>query len=1143
MMFRASHLIIILAIISSSFTSYSQTEPVVKTATYFRATTPLRDMVKIPPGQRDRSWKDNIIRNEVREKDPVYVPDSWHDPLAQTEMGRGTMTTPIENFEGTGNVNSIMPPDTDGDVNADYFFQMINLSFTIFDKQGNIVDGPYDNSTLWDGFIGPWTGTNDGDPIVLYDEIADRWMVSQFAVNTSDGTYWELIAISATSDPTGVYYQYAFQFPDFNDYPKFGLWNDAYYASFNMFGSYFRVAAAAFERDSMLVGAPGARMVLFDLPNGSNPHSMLPADFDGTPPPAGTPNPFIYFNDYSSNDELRIWEFDVDWATPSNSTFAETQILYPTDFDSDLCAAERDKCIDQPGTTVRLESLADRLMYRLQYRNFGGYEAMVVNHTVDVGSGHAGIRWYEFRDTGSGWTIYQEGTYAPDSDHRWMGSIAMDGFGNIGLGYSVSSSTTYPSIRITGRQSSDPLGQMTVAETEIIAGGGSQTYSAARWGDYSHMAVDPSDDSTFWFTTEYMAMTAEWDWQTRIASFRIEPAPPIADFDADNTTAFENTIITFSDVSSGAPDTWSWTITPGNVTYVNGTTSSSQNPEVLFTDAGTYTVELTSSNPLGSDTEIKTDYISIIDNNPVTLPWMGDFESAGPTLTFTTSQDFLDGIPRWSYEKTATGRLRFQAGSGFAQSGSNAATFDSEVNGTNSINYLILTLNLLNYADSTILLDFYYMHHGEEVHDNDKVWARGSQTDSWIEVYDLLGSSPAAGVWNEITELDISTPVTSASQTITSTFQLRFGQEDNYIATGLTSTDGMTFDDIRVSLDNDVPEVEFSADKLTAGSNTVINFIDQSTNSPTAWNWNFPGAMPNSSADQNPSVEYSSPGYYDVTLTAQNTGGSTTLSKADYILIEDAIFTDDFETLTGWTLTNEFEIGPPQGKGAEHGNPDPLSAYGGNNVLGVDLSGTGSYQGDYEASLTNKQCQAVSPAFDCSGYTSVTLSFMRWLNVEQSTYDHAYIDVSDGSNWYTIWSNSTTNIEDASWSFYSYDISSYAAGNSGVQVRFSIGSTDGSWQFSGWNIDDLKVTGEDGSTPPHNVHWTGTDDNNWNNPNNWSSGAVPDNNTKVTIPSYIPGVNQPGSFSQPYNEIKELNIEPGSTFTIGDGDTLVIDNQ
>jgi len=539
------------------------TNPIVQKAKYFRVTEPLRDMEMIVPGQRDRSWKDQVIRNEENIKSSRHDgSDPGFDPSAQHKMGENENRTVFQNFDGVNNINGVYPPDTDGDVGPNHYFQMVNLSFAIYSKTGTLLYGPADNSTLWNGFIGPWTGTNDGDPIVLYDEQADRWLASQFAVNTSNGTYWELIAISTTNDPTGSYYQYAFQFPDFNDYPKFGVWPDGYYASFNIFGSYNRVAAAVFERDSMLIGNPNAQMILFDLPTGSDPFSMLPADFDGTPPPAGTPCYFAYFNDDAwgyANDQLRIWEFDTDWNTPSNSTFGESQTLQTSAFDSEICTAFRGRCIPQPATTKKLESISDRLMFRLQYRNFGSYQVMVTNHTVDAGSGIAGIRWYELRNTGSGWNIHQQSTYSPDTRHRWMGSMAMDGQGNIALGYSVSNSTTFPSIRFTGRLSGDALNQMTIAEATIIAGSGSQTGDACRWGDYSMMSVDPSNPTIFWYTQEYIQTTGTASWRTRIASFEIQPPMPTANAGNDTVSCEQFPVFVHGSATNYSSVLWTTT--------------------------------------------------------------------------------------------------------------------------------------------------------------------------------------------------------------------------------------------------------------------------------------------------------------------------------------------------------------------------------------------------------------------------------------------------------------------------------------------------------------------------------------------------------------------------------------------------------
>ena len=543
---------------------FAQINPEVHHAKHFRKTIALRDMEVIPAGPKDRSWKDGIIRNEEnikanRERKENALP--WGpDPVLQNKMGElRQISAPIMNFDGIDNVNGVYPPDTDGDVGPNHYFQMINLSFAIWDKTGNQLYGPVANSTLWNGFIGPWTGTNDGDPIVLYDEEADRWLASQFAINTSNGTYWELIAISETPDPLGSWYQYAFEYPDFNDYPKFGIWHDAYYASFNIFGSdYNRQAVSAFERDKMLVGDSTARMILFDLPQGSDPFSMLPADFDGSEPPADAPNYFIYFNDDAwgyPQDQLRLWEFNVDWTNPLSSTFTESSIMSTQPFDSELCQAPRGRCIIQPGTTTKLETLSDRMMYRLQYRDFGSYQVMVANHTVDIGDGQAGIRWYELRNdnNGSGWYIYQQGTYAPDEHNRWMGSIAMNANGEIALGYTVSSDSIHPSVRYTGRTPDAAPGEMNIAEVELMRGTSSQSV-LSRWGDYAMMSVDPVDDTTFWFTQEYMGA----GWKTRISSFNFDPVQAPTAFAGPDDSICENSIFTTAG-EAGFYNTVLWT--------------------------------------------------------------------------------------------------------------------------------------------------------------------------------------------------------------------------------------------------------------------------------------------------------------------------------------------------------------------------------------------------------------------------------------------------------------------------------------------------------------------------------------------------------------------------------------------------------
>ncbi|MCB2220908.1 MAG: T9SS type A sorting domain-containing protein [Bacteroidetes bacterium] len=480
-------------------------------AAFFDKTPPLRDMPVIAPGQIDNSWKDGIIENETVNMNFGNNDNVMTDPKSvQDYMGGNQSRGPVVNAEGTGNVNGVYPPDTDGDVGPDHYFQMINLSFAIYDKNGTKLYGPVANSTLWNGFPGPWAGSNDGDPIVLYDELADRWVASQFAVYTSNNKYYELIAVSETGDPLGSWYRYAFEFDDFPDYPKLGVWHDGYYATFHMFSGNFQgMAAVAFEREKMLNGDPDAQMIYFG--EYATRFGYLPSDIDGDAPPSNTPCYFAGIN-FGGNQNMEIWEMVPDWNNPSNSTFMLEHILDTDAFNSNING------IPQPGTGQKLDDFSSVLNFRLPFRTFGSYDVMLANHPVRVGT-KSGIRWYELRNDGSGWYFYQQGTYAPDEHYRWLGSIAMSANGNIGLGYSVSSSTVYPSIRYTGRTPDAPLGEMNIEEVEVKTGGSSQT-GINRWGDYACMSVDPTNDSVFWFTTEYMKSSG---WGTFITSFDLSP--------------------------------------------------------------------------------------------------------------------------------------------------------------------------------------------------------------------------------------------------------------------------------------------------------------------------------------------------------------------------------------------------------------------------------------------------------------------------------------------------------------------------------------------------------------------------------------------------------------------------------------------
>jgi len=561
-------------------------------AVYFDVSKPLRELIKQKPG-KIRGEKEN--ENPTNPKYSIYGRPflKQEDPVWQKQNGMNRPLsggTILQNFDGTPRIADVYPPDTQGDVSNNSYVQVVNSRVAVYSKTGTLLLGPNLLSTIWAGIPAPWDGTDAGDPVVLWDETAQRWMISQFSLPFDN--YAELVAISQTSDPTGSWYRYVFQFgTEMPDYPKFGVWPDGYYLSFNQFlhgnGSAFDgVGVAVLERSQMIVGNPAASMQYINLGSGSDPWSMLPSDWDGSNTPlAGEPNYFMYFNDWTvpATPTLRIWSFHTDWAVPANTTFGLTTTLTPAVFTSQICGAYRGRCIPQPGTIVQLEDLSDKLMYRLQYRNFGAYQSMVTNHTVDVsGTGHAGIRWYEFRKSGGAWSIYQQGSYAPDAAHRWMGSIAQNSLGDIALGFSLSDGTSiYPSISYTGRYSGDPLGQMTVPEGSIIAGTGFQNGSASRWGDYSMMSVDPVDDQTFWYTNEYIQTSGTANWRTRIASITLGPTLSVTGTPV-NVACYGNSTgsVTITPAGGSSPYTFLWS-----------NTSTTQN--ITGLTAGTYYVTVT----------------------------------------------------------------------------------------------------------------------------------------------------------------------------------------------------------------------------------------------------------------------------------------------------------------------------------------------------------------------------------------------------------------------------------------------------------------------------------------------------------------------------------------------------------------------
>jgi hypothetical protein len=522
--------------------------PTVTWAAAHDTSPPLRDLAagRIAPDADDPADEPDL--------GPIATGDNGYSVDGALQSAAPTTNIPStqQNFEGLSNQANfnifgfrVNPPDPNGEVGPNNYVEMINLVFGVYDKAGTLLLGPVDTGTLWSGFEIPDCTDPSGDPVVMYDQFTDRWIMSQFT--TRGPEYWNCVAVSTTSDPTGSYYRYAFSTGvNFPDYPKYGNWTDSYVITTREFGPTieYGIGVYALEKNKMVNGLP-ARSVRFFL-DGNDPEvlplvgdGLLPADVDGKQKPkTDSAIPIVGIQDDDASygatfDALNIFDLSVKWrSTPIASLDLNTQI--PTaNFDSIFpCAPTSRDCLPQPGIVnpaqyLDILSYRQRPTFRLAYRNFKDYEALVTNQSVEARPGVAGARWYEIRRTGTTYSLYQQGTYAPnDGIHRWMGSIAQDKRGDMALGYSVVDGTSvYPGIRYTGRLAGDTLGDMTLGEGTIIDGSGVQTTTNSRWGDYTDMTVDPVDDCTFWYVNEYYTLAGQQSspagWQTRIASFKL----------------------------------------------------------------------------------------------------------------------------------------------------------------------------------------------------------------------------------------------------------------------------------------------------------------------------------------------------------------------------------------------------------------------------------------------------------------------------------------------------------------------------------------------------------------------------------------------------------------------------------------------
>ncbi|ABF41150.1 hypothetical protein Acid345_2149 [Candidatus Koribacter versatilis Ellin345] len=502
---------------------------------------------------------------EMVDHEPFPSPFPLPNPTGRADAVRqvlptfsGATPTIGANFEGLGTDLGGLggdPPDSDGAVGSTQYVEFINTRWAVFNKAtGAMTAGPSTLSALFASSsdttlkTGNCAKYDNGDPIVLWDRAAQRWVVTQFAVSGAP-VYDECVAISQTADATGAYYLYDFTYTAFNDYPKMGVWSDKYLITYNLFGptgsSFTGTEVCAFDRTNMLLGnAANQACFTFPYPAGPFVYSLLPSDVDGnTAPPASSQG---YFAGLTGLSDLVLYSITgVDYATGA-LTLNAGQTIPVTAF-TQACQSNPGGyriCIPQPsgsgGLTQSLASLGDRAMFRLAYRNFGSYETMVFNHSVDpggTGSGQTGVRWYELHQptpngvpSGS-FSVFQSGTLAPsDTLWRWMGSAAMDSYRNIAVAYSTSGSSAaqFPSMSVVTRAPGDALGTLG-NETGLFSGSASQLDVTScgsgcqpwRWGDYTALSIDPTDDCTMWYINQYLSSAALFNWNTRVVSFKI----------------------------------------------------------------------------------------------------------------------------------------------------------------------------------------------------------------------------------------------------------------------------------------------------------------------------------------------------------------------------------------------------------------------------------------------------------------------------------------------------------------------------------------------------------------------------------------------------------------------------------------------
>ncbi len=459
--------------------------------------------------------------------------------VEQTAEGTRPALPLLTSFDGLGDgfsgpqgtMEARNPSDNSLAAGPNEIVQIVNSRLAIFTKKGKrhsetgkALFGPVITNTLFAGFGGPCEKLVSGDAVVRYDQLARRWLfvlpIFRKPPDQPDAAYAMCYAVSTSPDPLGSYYRYQFDRPLFPDYPRPAIWSNGYYLPTSTGDTVIQKHICAADRDRMLQGLPASEQC--EVIDGVN--FLNAADIDGRRlPPAGMPELVMatggtQLHSIFEDNGIYVYRFSVNWNDPSKTRLTGPEKIPVAPYHY-LCNGQLSRCVPQPGTEVRLDSQGDKLMQRLVYRNLGSYQAIVAVHSVDTRAG-GGVRWYEFRVDPDGVPrLDQQGTWAPDGDYRWLGSIATDRKGDLGLGYSFGGPSAFAGQRFTARLAGDPKGQMTFHETVLAEGQAAQT-DTLRWEDYTTVALDPTDDCTFWYVGDYLKSGAK-NYSTRIGAFRL----------------------------------------------------------------------------------------------------------------------------------------------------------------------------------------------------------------------------------------------------------------------------------------------------------------------------------------------------------------------------------------------------------------------------------------------------------------------------------------------------------------------------------------------------------------------------------------------------------------------------------------------